>query len=395
MTPRILFVVNADWYFLSHRLPLAQALRRSGAVVIVATSEEGGLAQRIRDEGFEFHPLPLDRRSASPWVEVRTLRALARLYRTLKPDVIHQLTIKPVIYGSLAAWWVGARHVVNTIPGLGYMFSGRGVAATIRRWFATALYRVAFMATPGWVVFQNQDDKALLVGKGVVAEAKSVVIPGSGVDIERFRPSPAPAGVPTAMLASRLLWSKGVGVFADAAKLVRARKIACRFVLVGRPDTGSPDHVSADVLGRWTSDGLLEWWGEQDDMPSVLARASVVVLPSYYREGVPRVLIEAAACARPLVAADVPGSRDIVRHGTTGLLVPPRDAEALAVAIGQIVERVDMALAMGQAGRRLVEDRFAEAKIIDQTMAVYERVVGRAWYLDDARRSAGSVVPES
>lgn len=379
MTPRVLLVVNADWYFLSHRLPLARALREAGAEVVVATSEEGGLAHRIRDEGFEFHALPLERRSASPWRECRTAWALVRLYRKIEPDLIHQLTIKPVIYGSLAAWWVGAERVVNTIPGLGYMFASEGMAARLRRWFATLLYRVAFTATPGLVIFQNDDDRALFVDQRVVAEARAVVIPGSGVDTERFRPSPLPDGIPTVLLASRLLWSKGVGEFAEAAAFVSARGVRCRFVLVGRPDTGNPDHVPEEVLVEWTSRGVLEWWGEQHDMPNVFARANVVALPSYYREGVPRVLIEAAACARPLIAADVPGSRDIVRHQTTGILVPPRDARALAEAVLELVARRDLAMAMGDAGRRLVEERFAERHIIDQTVAEYHRMIGGGW----------------
>jgi glycosyltransferase involved in cell wall biosynthesis len=379
MTPHVLLVVNADWYFLSHRLPLARALREAGAIVSVATGPERGLAAAIEAEGFAYHPLVLDRRSLNPRLEYATFRQLETLYRRLKPDLVHHLTIKPVVYGSAAARRAGVRRVINTIPGLGYMFSGRGAAGRLRAAAALGLYKIALRGGDSAVIFQNDEDRQLFVEHRIVDRARTVVVSGSGVDTSMFRPAEVPPGPPVVMLASRLLWEKGVGDLVQAGRLLRDEGMAFRLVLVGEPDTGNPGHVPEAVLRQWQAAGLVELWGVRGDMPQILTQASIVALPSYYREGVPRVLIEAAACERPLVAADVPGVRDIVQHGVNGLLVAPRSPEALSHALAELLRSHDLREGFGRAGRRLVQERFAEDVVLGQTLEVYRRQFGGQW----------------
>lgn len=376
--PRVLLVVNADWYFLSHRLSLARALRDAGATVLVATGAERGPASDITREGFEYHELALNRRSLAPWRELRTLAMLAGLYRRLQPDLVHHLTIKPVIYGSLAARLAGVTRVVNTIPGLGYMFTGQGGVGRLRASAALRLYQAAFVATPGRVIFQNADDMRLLTSRGAVRKDLAVVIRGSGVDLDQFSPVDEPPGTPVVMLAARLLWDKGVGEFVEAARLLRERRVACRMVLVGAPDPSNPRQVPQTQVEDWARDGIVEWWGQREDMAAVLAQATLVALPSY-REGLPRVLIEAAATARAIVGADAAGTRDVVRHGINGLLVPVRDARALAGAIGELLDNPARRQQMGAAGRRIAVDEFSTDTVNRQTLALYRELLGARW----------------
>jgi glycosyltransferase involved in cell wall biosynthesis len=379
MKPCVLMAVNAEWYFLSHRLPLARALRAAGCRVAVAAAVERGLDKVIEDEGFEFIRLPLTRRASAPWREWQTLRALVALNRHVRPTVVHNITIKPVIYGSIAARLTGTLPVINTIPGLGHMFSGQGLVGRLKAATALLLYRVALAHPRVHVIFQNGDDLALFVERGVVPRDRAHLVLGSGVDADEFVPRPEPDGPPVVMLPSRLLWNKGVAEFVEAARTLRAAGLELRPVLVGRSDTGNPDHVPDTTLRSWVADGLVEWWGERDDMPAVLSQATLVTLPSAYREGVPRVLIEAASCERAIIASDSPGCREIVRHGETGLLVPVRDAAALAAAIRELLADPARRRRMAAEARDLAEREFSVDRVNAATLAVYEEVLGSGW----------------
>jgi glycosyltransferase involved in cell wall biosynthesis len=372
----ILMVVNVEWYFLSHRLAFARALRERGHTVTVAAGVERGQQADVEAAGFRFVPIRL-RRGRLRWhEEAATVLDLFRLYRAERPDLVYQTTIKPVLYGSLAARALGIAHVLSAIPGLGHSFSGRGVVAAARRPAVAAAYRMALAGRRTRVVFQTDEDLRIFVEQGIVKADRAVVIRGSGVDVRSFSPSPEPAGIPIVLLASRLLWDKGVGEFAEAARLIHANAVPCRMVIVGTPDVNSPNAVPTATLQDWHHSGLIEWWGLRRDMADVLRSAAIVALPSYYGEGVPKILLEAAASGRPIVATDWPGCRDIVRAGDNGLLVPPRDPRALADAVVQLLQDPAARAEMGRCGRMMAEREFADdfmagqmADLCDQMLA--------------------------
>lgn len=372
----VVYVVNVDWFFLSHRLVLAQAARDAGARVTVLAADTGR-GQQILDEGFSFVPVPFTRRGRNPLREPLMSVRLGRLYRHLRPDIIHHVTIKPVLYGSLAARTICRRAgVVNAVSGLGFAFSVQERARTLRA-LVTWLYRIALRHPNSRTIFQNPADRALFVDSGLVPAEGAVLIPGSGVDCARFTDSSLPSGTPVVMLASRMLWDKGVREFVAAAREVKQRRPDVRFVLVGGLDPGNPTAVGASQLDTWTTEGVVEWWGHRDDMERVLPQATVIALPSY-REGLPKVLLEAAACGRPLIATDVPGCRDVVRDEENGLLVPPRDSHALAAAVETLLADPVRMRRFGEVNRSRALADFGLPMVVDATMGVYEAVAPHA-----------------
>ena len=371
--PKLLFTVNDAGFFLSHRLPIARAAAAAGFHVHVATAPSPAAAA-IAAEGFPHHPVPMTRRGVNPLREIWVPWALTRLYRSIKPDLVHHVTIKPVLYGGLAARLAGVPAVVGAVSGLGYVFLDRGPGAGVLRGLIRAAYRIALRQPNGRVIFQNQDDRAEFVTRGLVAPDDCVLIKGSGVDLDAFRPCPEPEGPPVVMLAARILRDKGVGEFVEAARRLRDAGTQARFVLVGDTDPGNPTAIPRPQVQQWHDEGLVEWWGFREDMAAVLAQAHVVCLPSY-REGLPKVLIEAAACGRAIVASDVPGCREIARDGHNALLVPVRDGAALAEAIARLLSDAELRRRMGTRGREIVEAEFSLADVVAQTLALYRSLL--------------------
>jgi glycosyltransferase involved in cell wall biosynthesis len=367
--PTLLFVVNWDWFFLSHRLPIALAARARGYHVAV-TAVDTGRSHAIRAAGIEFIPLNLDPHSTHPLAELRTVIDLARVYRRLRPDLVHHVTIKPVLYGSIVARGIAAIGVVNAISGLGQMFSGSApnglIGALIR-----GMYRLALRHPRSLTIFQNPEDLAQFVEAGIIPLDHARLIRGSGVDLQRFHPSDEPAGDPLVVMPARLLWEKGVAEFVEAARSVRARCPAVRMAIVGTPDPGNPGSVSERMLADWRREGVVEIWGHRDDMPAVMAGAHIVALPTHYKEGVPKALLEAASAGRAIVTTDVPGCREVVQHEVTGLLIPPKDSAALATAIVRLVENPRLRAQLGRAGRGLAEREFGVELVVNQTLALY------------------------
>ncbi len=378
MAPVVFIVVNAEWYFWSHRLPLAKALRNHGFQVIIAASVERGYQQAIEKEGFRFIPLHLQRRSSMPLRELASLFELFRLYRKERPDLVHHITIKPVLYGSLAAKAAKVPFVINTVPGLGYMFLQNGLTGAIIRDLITCFYRLSLVGERVRLIVQNRDDLNLFLSKRVIPSHRVVVIRGSGVNVHQFVPSPEPAGTPLVLLAGRLLWDKGVGELVEASRRLKEEGAACRVVFVGLPDANNPNSIPEDQLKSWHSEGVIEWWGLREDMSSVLGSCSIVVLPSY-REGVPKILLEGAAAGRPIITTDAPGCREIVRHGENGLLVPARDPVALADAIRALISNPGLRKEMGQRSRQIAIAEFSEERVLNETLAVYRELLGDQW----------------
>ncbi|MEO8607725.1 MAG: glycosyltransferase family 4 protein [Chloroflexota bacterium] len=370
--PRLLYLVNIPRFFVTHRLPLARAARDAGYDVHVATaSGDETNIDIIRAEGFPFHPLPLSQHGMNPLQELRTLAAIIRLYRDLRPDLVHMVTIKAVIYGGIGARLARIPALVYAITGLGYLYSESGLKVTLARTGANMAFRLALGHPNAKLIFQNPDDRALFVQNRMITEARTQVIKGSGVDMNVFHPEPETDGDPVVLFAGRLLWKKGLGVFVDAAERLKKMGVKARFVVVGYPEPSSPAAVPMSQLETWAKLGLIEWWGKRDDMPAVFAASHVVCLPSSYGEGIPKVLIEAAACGRAVVTTDTPGCREITRQGENGLLVPKDDPAALADAIRQLVEDSNLRRAMGACGRQIAANEFSETLVFDQTFSLY------------------------
>lgn len=355
-------------------MPLARAARADGFEVVIALHVDVH-AERIRAEGFRVIPLGWRRDSLNPLREVLMLLAIVNLYAREKPDLVHQVTAKPIFYGSIAARLAGTRAVVNTLTGLGSIFSSNGARARLLRPILRFAFKAALSAPNSTTIFQNRDDLALFVSGGLVEERKAALILGSGVDVNRFRAAPEPDGEPLVILPARMIWEKGVGEFVAAARLLKAAKVRARFALLGDPDTLNPAAIPAAQLARWKDEGDVEVWGSRSDMPEEFARAHVVCLPTYYGEGVPKSLLEAASCGRALVAADMPGSREIVRHEETGLLVPPRDVAALAAALRRLIEDKPLRDRLGAQARRAACAEFSEESVIAQTLRVYSELL--------------------
>jgi glycosyltransferase involved in cell wall biosynthesis len=366
--PRLLYVVNIPRFFVSHRLPLALAAQQAGYDVHVATSDaDAENIAHIRAAGLPFHPLPLSQHGTSLLTEWATLRALTRLYRQLKPDVVHQVSIKPVIYGGMAARLTGVPAVVSAMSGLGYVFISEERKSRVLRLLVQPALKLALAGKNTRMIFQNPDDRQRFAQLGLIPLERSVLIRGSGVDLARFVPVPEADGTPVVLFAGRLMWQKGVGDFVEAARRLRGK---ARFVIVGYPEPTSPSAVSSEQLKAWQDEGIIEYWGKRDDMPAVFAQAHVVCLPSTYGEGVPKVLIEAAACARPIITTDTAGCREITQHEVNGLLFPPHDVDALVNALTRLLDDAPLRQRMGEAGRGIAQE-FAFERVAEATFALY------------------------
>lgn len=373
--PRLLFVIDDDSYFCWHRMDLGRAARDAGFEVAVATRVQNH-AKPIEDEGFNLLPIRLRRGIQSPPDEWAAFIELIRLYRREQPDIIHHFALKQVLFGAVAARITGVPAVVNTITGLGYMFQGGGGRRRLIRSVITPALRWALAHPQSSVIFENGDDCQDFLNERLVKHSQAVVIRGAGVNVSQFSPAPEPSGVPVVLLVARMVWDKGVGEFVQAARLLKAKGIHARFVLVGSVDPDNPTSISeADLMG-WEKDGIVEWWGHRENMPEAYASSHVVVLPSY-GEGLPKTLLEAAACARPLVATDVRGCREIARNGDNGFLVPLKEAEPLAHAIATLLDDRTLRAKMGTRSREIVEKEFRAELIANATITLYRRLLER------------------
>jgi glycosyltransferase involved in cell wall biosynthesis len=368
-SPKLLFVVTEDWYFVSHRLPLAVAAQKAGFDVAVAT-RVGRHGETIRAAGIRLIPFSLSRRRGNP---LREVAALVGLYRRERPDIVHHVALKPIVFGAIAAWIARVPAQVNAVAGLGSLFTATtGMTLWIRpllRWALARLLRSRGSLT----IVQNVDDRAFLI-RAHLPECRVRLIRGAGVDTTSFFPRPKPSDLVCVVLAARMLWAKGVGEFIEAARLLTEAGVRARFVLVGEPDANSPASVPMATLRAWDGKNGVEWWGHKDDMPAVFCAAHIACLPSYYREGLPKVLLEAAACGLPMVATSAPGCTEVVRDGDNGFLVPVRDVQALTVALRSLIDNGTLRAKMGQRAREIVLAEFSQERVIAETLAVYQEL---------------------
>lgn len=363
---RVVYVVNYPIFFLSHRLDLALRARKAGYDVVVITPAGEGV-ERIKMAGLGWHEMRFDPGGMNPWRDVETIRDLVSLFRRLRPDIVHNVTVKPVLYGTLAARITGVPRVVNAISGLGYLFTGD---RPLRRILGVFLYRLLMRHSSMRVILQNQDDLLLFRQFRLAPENTLRLIRGSGVDTDRYSPQPRPEGPPIVMQVSRMVGDKGVREFIAAARRLKVARPDVRFLLVGPLYPDNPSALSAEDLHAAEQEGIVEWLGPRDDVAELLSRVSVFCLPSY-REGLPKSLLEAAACGLPLVTTDTSGCKEVVRDGENGLLVPVGDPDALAAAIKRLLNDPELSLRLAAQARADVVENFSFDRIAEQQISLY------------------------
>lgn len=369
--PKILFVVTEDWAFLSHRLPMAHAAQNRGWDVVVAT-RVSHYKKEIESEGFRVLPVGFQRGSLNPLAELGVIGSLRAIMRRERPDVVHNIALKPILDGTIAARLCGVPNVVNSFTGLGAVFIDENDRGWLRD-FLIAVFRHLMRNPHVYIIVQNDDDSTFLQSHGIGDDIRMTKIRGSGVDTEAFPVHPEPEGPITVAMVARLLWDKGIGELMEAARILKDKGKDIRFVVVGTPDPENPKTVDDAILKSWQQDGLAEFPGYRSDIADVWKDAHIAVLPSY-REGLPKSLLEAASCGRPMIAANVPGCRELVRPEVNGLLVSVRDSEALACAIELLANDPEERRRLGVNARRTIENDYADNIVGKKIGALYSQL---------------------
>jgi glycosyltransferase involved in cell wall biosynthesis len=369
---KVIFFANTDWYLFNFRLGLARYLKGKGAEVVFL-SPAGEYAPLIEAAGFRWLALPMDRRSLNIVRELKLLNKIVQIFKAEKPDFVHNFTVKCVVYGSLAAQLAGIGGRINAVAGLGYIFSSKSTKARLLKPLVKLLLRIALRGSQSELILQNPDDLALFRRLGLIATERIHLIKGSGVDSSRFAPLQHQRGKRfRILLASRLLWEKGIRDYIGAARLLRGRADELEFLLAGSSDPGNPSAVPERDIAQWDKEGLVEVLGHVEQMDALMRTVDLVVLPSYYGEGVPRGLIEAAAMGLPIITTNAPGCREIVDDGVNGFLVPVKDEQALASKIEYLLDKPEICQQFGAAGRQKVLEEFDEQIVFQKTRAVYQ-----------------------
>lgn len=375
MKNRLLFLINVDSALLSHRLPIALAAKNTGYEVHIACCMTK-FETKLMSLGFHVHPLTLDRQSTGIISNFKTFVEICRVLHIVKPDILHLVSIKPIILGSIAAKLMRVKKIIVAFSGLGFVYIAEGFVANLRRMFVALIYRFFLSGKNLVAIFQNGDDEHQITKICNLPQIQRKMIKGSGVNLETFSPSILPTDSVVIMFCGRLLIDKGIREFIGAAKIIQLELGRIRFVVAGKIDNGNPMSICQEELDKWVLEGIIEYWGHRDDMQNVLAQSSIVVLPSY-REGLPKILIEAAASARPIITTDVPGCRDSIIPNKTGLLVRAKDYASLAAAIKKLIDNPKKCKTMGMAGRKLAEAQFDEKSVIKSHLEIYQNLISK------------------
>jgi glycosyltransferase involved in cell wall biosynthesis len=367
---KLLFIVNVDWFFISHRLPIALAAIEHGYEVHLAC----GVTERrgeLEASGIVVHPLSISRSGTSFLKELKVINEMNAVVRTVSPDVVHLITIKGAVYGGLVTRFKKIKVRVASISGLGFVFIDKGLKARFLRFLVTKLYRIALNSCNTHVIFQNVNDRNIFIKNNIIKPKQSLIIRGSGVDLEQYKYLPEPAGEKVIMFLARLLKDKGLVEFCDAAIALKESGFKGRFVLVGDIDLHNPNSLTHEALNSYINSGYIEHWGYSTNVAEIIAQSHVMVLPSY-REGLPKSLIEAAACGRAVITTDVPGCRDAITPNETGILIPVKSSDAIVSAIEDFCNNDEKRIAMGKKGRALAEECFDITDVINIHLKLYK-----------------------
>ncbi len=369
---KLLFVISEDWYFISHRLFLAQYAKSQGYEVYLLTRVTKH-ADEIKNSGINLIHWPIKRRSANLLKELSSIIKVLQTIKMVRPDIIHAVALKPILYGAIGANIFNIKSRVFAFAGLGYIFSSTQYLARFLRPILTKTIKSLLQNKSSIVIAQNQDDINLLLSNNVVNSDQIKLIRGSGVDTEKFRQKLSSSNAdPIILLPARLLWDKGIGDFVKASEIFKQRDLSARFIVAGRRDDDNPESIPEDVISEWTENKLLEVMGHVEDMPELYNASSIVCLPSF-REGLPKSLLEAASSSKPIVTYDVPGCREVVIDGENGLLVKSRDYKSLAGALEKLLVNSDLRNSMGLAGRKRIENYFSQEEVALQTELVWNQ----------------------
>ena len=366
----LLYLTNTPDFFLSHRLSLALMARSKGYEVHVATSYNEN-ASKIESYGFKYHEISLRRGSVNPFVEMYSLISIFKVIYAVKPSVLHTISPKCVIYGGICSSLLRVKKVIHAITGLGYVFvDDLSVLRILLRNIVLSLYKFS-ISSGSIVIFQNQDNLKFFVKNGTIREEQSRLILGSGVDPNVYYYSAeADVASPLVVFPSRLLVDKGVVTFVEASSIIN-KKHNARMILAGDVDDSNPSSITLEQIDDWTGQGLVEWFGFVDNKPELFGKASIVCLPTYYPEGIPKVLIEAASCGKPIVTTDMPGCNEIVIDGLNGILIPAKSPEALADAVVKLLDNSEMRSLFGKNGRNRVVSQFSSDIVNSATVGLY------------------------
>ena len=376
--PKVLLLLNElDWFW-SHRLPLAKAILDRNWHLSLTTHDTSN-DPRLTEIGIDGYDIPRMNRPLNPLSQIRFMWSLYKVFKETKPDIVHAITLRYAFYAGIVARLMGYKPVISTIAGLGSLYSTSTLKMRVIRAIATPFLNFAFGGSGKFVIFQNPDNMKSMLQTGTVAQNQAYLIRGSGVDLNEFPhiPYEENGDIPTITFASRLLREKGISDFIEAAKYLKNQGFKANFIVAGTLVPGNKRFISAMEIEQPDSDGIVEWRGKVTDMPKLMQESMIVVLPSYYGEGIPKVLLEAAATGRPIISCDVPGCREIVNHDVNGILMPPKNPILLARAIEELVTNEPKRQAYGRASRELVESDFNSDYVLEQTMEIYRKATSQ------------------
>ena len=371
MSKRLVYVVSEDWAFITHRLSLAKhAIEKRYEVIAVTNINDHG--KNLSDIGIDVININFSRSFKKPFLDLVSLYKLIRVLQRYKPDIVHNVGVKISLLSSLAGLFSKPKVIINAYTGLGYVFSSNSKLAKIIRFLLIPILRFLNSRTNTWTVFQNENDKLLFIKNKLIETSRTKIIKGSGVNTNEFPYMKEPEEPIIVMLASRLLWDKGIGEFVETASELKSKHPEVKFVLVGDIDQQNPMSLETDTLNDWVKEGVIEWWGHKQNMSKILGLSHIITLPSY-REGLPKVLLEAASIGRPIVTTNVPGCRDIVRDNVNGFLVDVKESSGLIEAIDKLILNKELRLRMGLAGREIILNELSSKKINEQFIKLYRK----------------------
>ena len=375
---KILILVNYLSFFLSHRLPVAEALLAKGFEVFIGYGELRGADPKLLEQrGFKVDFIPMQPGGLNLLKDIKTFYYIWAFFKRVKPDIVHLVTIKPYLYGGIISRLCGVRGLVTAVSGLGTLFVNKDLKSKLIRLLLYPIYKLAFNHLNQKIIVQNKDDLKVLVNWGVLNLSKVKLLKGSGVKLGNFTNLDEPGGMPTVCFAARLLRDKGVYEYVSAVKLLKERGIKAEFLLAGDLDTNNPTGLKLNDLNKIRDEGYVKIIGYQKDIATLYAKSHIICLPSY-REGFPKSLIEAAAAGRAVVTTDVPGCRDAIIPNKTGLLVPIKDSQKLADALRWLIENPKERIIMGKEGRKFAEKEFPIEKIVLNHLDIYQDLLSNS-----------------